>query len=218
MNRSRLTNPETVAPVDLSPLFSTVEDHAGLLDWNEFFGNSQPVEVEIGSGRGLFLMNASRENPQTNYLGIELDYKEGRFAAKRLLIRNIENVRILGGDARDAIARLIPSGSVAAAHVYFPDPWWKRRHRSRRIFNGAFVDAISRILAPGGQLHSWTDVEEYFQVITRLVSNHFAFREVLAPREREAKNDMDYHTNFERKKRKSGLPIYRARWERVGSP
>ena len=152
-------------PVDLKPYFLTLDDLAGPLDWKAFFGNENRVELDIGCGRGLFLVNASTSHPQTNFLGIELDYKEGRRGARRLWKRSQPNARVLGGDARVALSNCIPRESVAAVHVYFPDPWWKRKHKRRRLFTDEFVDLAAATLESGGLLHAWTDVEEYFGVI-----------------------------------------------------
>lgn len=200
---------------DLKPFFQTYDDLGdGPLVWSEFFGNNHPVEVEIGTGRGMFLVNAGETHPETNFVGMEIEYTEGRHAAKRLQKRNLPNVRILGGDARIGIPRYLTTETVAAVHVYFPDPWWKRRHRSRRIFNDWFVAEASRVLISGGILHAWTDVEEYFGVMTAVVAENSDFLPLPPPEERPATHDLDYHTSFERKKRKAGFPIYRARWER----
>jgi tRNA (guanine-N7-)-methyltransferase len=184
------------------------------LEWGAFFGNHQPVELEVGCGRGLFLFTASTACPERNFIGLDCDLKEARRAALRLQKRLVPNARIVGGDAQILLPRYVPDGSVSAVHVYFPDPWWKKRHRKRRIFNPGFVSQCVRILNVGGELHSWTDVEEYFDEYRPLVSAHPALEEVPAPAERAPEHDMDYHTSFERKKRKEGLPIYRARWVR----
>jgi tRNA (guanine-N7-)-methyltransferase len=205
-------------PKDLAPWFLTHHDvdadHGGRLDWGPFFGNSQPVELDVGSGRGLFLVNAALAHPERNYLGLELDYKEGRRAALRLKKRTTANARVLGGDAKAALAKMIAPGSVDAVHVYFPDPWWKQRHRKRRVFNAEFVELVARVLRPGGELHSWTDVEEYFGVITSLVAAHPAFEPLPTPPERPPEHDLDYQTSYERKGRKAGTPIHRAHWRR----
>lgn len=201
---------------DLKPWFLTYDDLGETpLSWPEFYQNGNPVEVEVGSGRGMFLVNASVSNPNTNFLGMELDYTEGRHTAKRLQKRDLPNARLLGGDARIGLPKFIPSASVAAVHVYFPDPWWKRKHRARRIFDAWFLTEVSRILVDDGILHAWTDVEEYFQVMTETVTANIDFVELPPPEERPAAHDMDYHTSFERKKRKAGLPIYRGRWQRI---
>ena len=213
MSHSRVDAISADSAADLGGYFLTLDELSGPIDWTGFFGNDRPVELEIGTGRGLFLMNAGQQQPERNFLGIELDYQEGRFAARRLRKRELTNVRILGGNARAALDKFIPNHSVSVVHVYFPDPWWKRRHRTRRIFNAAFVAELARVLIPGGTLHAWTDVEEYFGVIQALVNGNANFQPQSPPAERPAAHDMDYHTNFERKKRKSGCPIYRGCWK-----
>lgn len=205
-------------PIDLKPYFlvldDVVADYGGTLDWPAFFGNGNPVEIDVGCGRGLFLFNAGRAHPERNFLGIELDYKEGRRAARRFQKRTMSNVRVLGGDVFVAFQKMIAPHSVDAIHVYFPDPWWKRRHRRRRVFNDQFVELSSGLLKPGGFLHSWTDVEEYFGVISALMNHHSDFVPLAPPEESAGESVEDYQTSYERKKRKLGLPIHRGCWQR----
>ncbi len=92
----------------------------------------------------------------------------------------------------------IPRESVAAVHVYFPDPWWKRKHKRRRLFTDEFVDLAAATLESGGLLHAWTDVEEYFGVIRALMDHHAAFEALAAPAEQAPAHDLDYQTSFER--------------------
>jgi tRNA (guanine-N7-)-methyltransferase len=199
----------------MKPWFQTIEDVGPELSWGQFFEREQPVEIDIGSGRGLFLLNAALQHPQRNFVGLEIDYREGRRAAERLQKRALPNARVIGGDANRVLEQLIAPGSVDAAHVYFPDPWWKTRHHKRRIFNPEFLDRLARVIRPGGLLHHWTDVADYFAMVCRLMSGSATFQLCPPPEEREAENDMDYQTSFERKKRKLGFPIYRAMWQRV---
>ncbi len=135
------------------PILELVESHPDGLDWKRYFGNSQPVELDVGCGRGLFVFSASRRNPQTNYVGIELDYKEARRAARRIKKLESPNARFWGGDVNLAYRKLIAPGSVEAIHVYFPDPWWKARHRKRRVFNDLFVNQSSHLLRVGDVRH-----------------------------------------------------------------
>src|SRR5687768_12931792 len=111
-----------IAPPDLSPWFRPLEEADSPLSWSDFFGNNHPVEIDVGSGRGLFLVNSAERNPNINYLGIEVDFREARRAAKRLQRRKLPNARILGGDVHSAFRNYIPPASVSAVHVYFPDP------------------------------------------------------------------------------------------------
>ena len=203
------------APITpLKPWFQTVDDIGKDIRWLEFFGNDQPVELDIGCGRGLFLFNAAMTTPATNFVGLEIDYREGRRTATRLMKQQLPNARVIGGDGRVVLTEMIAPGTVQAAHVYFPDPWWKKRHRKRRIFNQEFTGLMARILRPGGFLHHWTDVADYFEMVRGLMDTHSEFTICQPPEQRDAGHDMDYHTSFERKKRKLGLPIYRALWQR----
>lgn len=203
------------APIKpLKPWFQTLTDIGPKLDWQEFFGNDLPVELDIGCGRGLFLFNAAVSTPTTNFVGLEIDFREGRRTAMRLLKRDLPNARVIGGDGRIVLSDMITPGTVQAAHVYFPDPWWKKRHQKRRIFNHEFTLLLARILKPGGLMHHWTDVADYYEMATGLMDNSPYFERRQEPTQRDAEHDMDYHTSFERKKRKLGLPIYRALWVR----
>ncbi len=200
--------------VDLKPYFQTLDDLDGPIDWCSLFGNDNPVEIDVGCGRGLFLFNSAVAHPNVNYLGLELDYREGRRAARRIFKRSMTNARVIGGDARIALDRFVPKQSVAAVHVYFPDPWWKRKHRRRRVFTDQLVDQMSAVLCPGGFVHSWTDVEEYYHVIAALMDNDDRFESLPTSPETVPQHDMDFRTSFERKKRQAGLPIYRGCWQR----
>lgn len=203
---------------DLRPYFLTLHDLEGVIDWREYFGNGHPVEIDVGSGRGMFLLKAALANPGTNYLGIELDYKEGRRGARKLKKRQLPNARVLGGDVRVAFEELIEPGSVSAVHVYFPDPWWKRKHKKRRLFTDLFTDQMARVLKPGGLVHVWTDVEDYFRDMAALMDHHGQFEPIPPPPEHEPQHDMDYVTSFERKKRQEGSTIYRGRWRKIERP
>ncbi|MEX0704554.1 MAG: tRNA (guanosine(46)-N7)-methyltransferase TrmB [Planctomycetales bacterium] len=200
--------------LDLRPWFLTLHDLDGVVDFAKLFGNDRPVELDVGCGRGLFLVNAAVEHPEVNYLGIELDYREGRHSAKKLQKRRLPNARVWGGDANAALDDHIAPASVAAVHVYFPDPWWKRRHRRRRLFTDVFVERIACVLKPGGIVHVWTDVGEYFEVMRALMDHSERFEPVPPPVEKPAEHDLDYRTSFERKRRQSGCAIHRGRWRR----
>ena len=134
----------------MKPWFQTIEDVGSSLNWCEFFGNSQPVELDIGCGRGLFLFNAALTTPHINFAGLEIDFREGRRTATRLMKQDLPNARVIGGDCRTLLTEMIMPGSVHGVHVYFPDPWWKKRHHKRRLFNDEFTLMLARILRPGG--------------------------------------------------------------------
>jgi tRNA (guanine-N7-)-methyltransferase len=142
------------------------------LDWAEVFGNHNPVEVEIGTGKAGFLLRRAQAHPQRNFLGIEWANQFFRFAADRLRRWGVQNARMVRTDASHFIRGQCPRASLSVLHVYHPDPWPKKRHHKRRLFKQPFVDAAVACLVPGGRCAVQTDHAEYFQVISRLLRAH----------------------------------------------
>jgi tRNA (guanine-N7-)-methyltransferase len=182
------------------------------LDWRELFGNDHPVEIEVGFGKGLFLVTAGRANSDTNYLGIEIVRKYQLLTATRLAKRQLRNVRVACADARELLRDRVAADSVRAVHLYFPDPWWKTRHHKRRVFTPEFAGQCQRVLAPGGRLLVATDVVDYAAMVRETVAQQTQLAEAETPAEHAPRHDMDYLTNFERKFRQQGKPIYRMSW------
>jgi tRNA (guanine-N7-)-methyltransferase len=198
--------------------FSPLATRHSPLDWREVFGNDHPVELEVGFGKGLFLVRAAQAHPEINFVGVEIVRQYQLFTATRLAKRSLRNVRVACADVRLFLPRTVAAESLQAVHVYYPDPWWKKRHHKRRVFTAEFVAECVRILRPGGQLHAVTDVEEYATVMTALLSEQPALRPLPPPSEKEPLHDLDYLTNFERKFRKQGKPIFRMRYEKLPAP
>jgi tRNA (guanine-N7-)-methyltransferase len=189
------------------------------IDWRALFGNANPVEIEVGTGKGLFLLHAATERSDTNFLGIEIVRKYQLYAATRYAIRNLPNVKTACADAKVVLRDFVPVGSVAAVHVYFPDPWWKKRHRKRRVFTPEFAADAARAIRIGGRLLVASDVEEYFGAMSAIVRAMPAFRELPEELERAApQTEMGYATNFERKARAAGTSVWRAVYERTDEP
>ena len=188
-------------------------------DGKELFGQDRPLEVEMGSGKGLFLQNAALNNPNHNFLGVEVARKYAHFTAARLFKHGLNNAISVYGDGLKLFRDLLPDDSLVAVHVYFPDPWWKRRHRNRRVLNEAFLADVVRTLKHQGRLHFWTDVKEYFDVTLKLIAEHTPLVGPLEVPQRPAEHDLDYRTHFERRTRMNEDPVYRAEFvkERVGS-
>ena len=200
--------------IDLHPYFTALAELEGVLDWSTVYANDRPVELDIGCGRGKFLLDSAINRPETNWMGIELDFTEGRRAAKRLAKRELPNARVIGGDAKQFLTNQVRPHSVAAAHVYFPDPWWKRKHTKRRLFTDDFANLLAQVVQHGGFVHSWTDVGDYFQVISSLMNHHSEFVPLEPPPEPAGADDLDFLTNFHRRGRKMGCDIYRGLWRR----
>ncbi len=174
------------------------------------FGRRAPLEVEIGSGKGLFLRTAAAARAEADFLGIEIVPSYARLAAAGLARRGLNNAVVVIGDAARVLAEVLPDGSAAAVHVYFPDPWWKRRHKKRRVLQETLVRDVARVLRPGGVLHLWTDVREYFDTALGLLAEIAELDGPLGVAETPAAGDMDYRTHFERRTRLHGEPVYRA--------
>ncbi|HTU89613.1 MAG TPA: tRNA (guanosine(46)-N7)-methyltransferase TrmB [Gemmataceae bacterium] len=185
------------------------------LVWREVFGNDRPVELEVGFGKGLFLLTAAQAHPEINFVGVEIVRKYQLFAGTRLAKRGLSNVRVACADVRLFLPRFVAAESLQAVHVYFPDPWWKKRHHKRRVFTAEFVAECLRVLRRGGRLHAVTDVEEYAAVMSALLADQPALRPLPPPSEKEPLHDLDYLTNFERKFRKQGKKIYRMSYQRT---
>jgi tRNA (guanine-N7-)-methyltransferase len=183
-------------------------------DWSpdDLFTSPGPLEIEVGSGKGLFLETVSAEHPERNFLGIEIVSKYARFAAARLARRQCKNAVVMAGDAQLLFQRRLVAGSVQAVHVYFPDPWWKKRHRKRRVMKKSFLEQVARVLQPGGELHFWTDVLEYYEATLELLEEIPQLDGPFPVQPREAEHDMDYQTHFERRVRLNEEPVYRSRF------
>ncbi|RMG00419.1 MAG: tRNA (guanosine(46)-N7)-methyltransferase TrmB [Planctomycetota bacterium] len=184
--------------------------------WNPaaLFGREAPLELEVGSGKGLFLRRAAAAFPDRDFLGIEVAFKYARFAAANLAKRELKNAIVVHGDALRIVAEYIPDASLHAVHVYFPDPWWKKRHRKRRVLKDTFVRDVERVLVSGGEFHFWTDVEEYFRESLEIIAAHTTLAGPFEVPEAQPEHDLDYRTHFERRMRLAGLPVYRSRFEK----
>jgi tRNA (guanine-N7-)-methyltransferase len=224
VRRPKRLSPEQLAPYLLEvfpppgpPAPDTAAARAPLepLDWTRVFGNGRPVELEVGFGKGLFLMTASQARPDVNFLGCEIVRKYVLFTATRLAKRQVANVKLVCGDAKWLLAEAVAPGSLQAVHVYFPDPWWKKRHQKRRLFTADFVAGCAKALRPGGRLHLVTDVADYFAMAQELLAQQPHLREVPPPAPTTGARADDYLTSFERKFRKEGRPIYRTAREKV---
>ena len=140
-------------------------DEDPILDLSVIFENGHPVEVELGFGKGRFLLDASQRRAEHNFVGVEMAGKYLRLAHDRARKRGLTNLRFIHGDAREFVEFFLPAGAVHALHVYFPDPWPKKKHHKRRLLDTDFFAETLRVLEPSGCLWIATDHDDYFNAI-----------------------------------------------------
>ncbi len=203
--------------LDLSGALKTIDQLPRPWDAMALFGREAPLEVEMGSGKGLFLASAAAERPEHNFLGVEIAARYARFAASRLARAGLTNAVVVSGDGLALFRELLPDQLLLAIHVYFPDPWWKKRHKKRRVMNEAFLRDVERTLAPGGHLHFWTDVEEYFQGTLAIIAETTRLEGPFDVSAHDPAHDLDYRTHFERRMRLHDLPVYRSLFTKLSA-
>jgi tRNA (guanine-N7-)-methyltransferase len=186
-------------------------DH-GPLDLGGWFGETRrdcPLELEIGSGKGTFLVQQAEASVNVNYIGLEYARGFWRYAADRCRRRGLDNIRMVHIEAGAFVRNYVPVGSLRCVHVYFPDPWPKKRHHKRRLIQAPFLAQLHRVLHPHGQVRLATDHSAYFQWMTEqadLVADLFE-RTAFEPPTSAGEGEL-VGTNFERKYRREGRPFH----------
>jgi len=141
------------------------------LDFGAVFGRSAPVVVEVGSGMGETTAQIAQENPANDYLAIEVHAPGVGSLLKRLAEDGTGNVRVIQHDAVEVLRDMVPAASLAGLHVFFPDPWPKKRHHKRRLIQPPFGRLAAERLAPGGYIHVATDWQEYAEHVLAVLSD-----------------------------------------------
>jgi tRNA (guanine-N7-)-methyltransferase len=162
------------------------------------------IEVDVGCGKGRFLLARATAYPETAFLGIERQAGRIGRVARQVQRAGLANVRLLQLEASYVIENLLPPASVSVYYIFFPDPWPKRRHHTRRLLDRAFMDHAWRTLAPGGLIHAATDDAPYFRQIAANMTgdSRFAGTTPFVPDETEK-------TDFERLFAAQGKPALR---------
>jgi tRNA (guanine-N7-)-methyltransferase len=174
---------------------------------SEIFGNDRPIEIDLGSGSGKFLVESGVRYPDRNFLGIERLLGRVRKTRRKACQLKLGNVRVLRVEIDYAVRYLLLPNSISRFHLSFPDPWPKRRHHTRRLVDGEFLEAISAALGANGELWIKTDHVEYFRWIEKMAAlTTFA----------EAPWEHDYpNTDFDETFAAENAPIYRLRLRKV---
>ena len=169
LRAGRMGSGQTRALRELGPRF-VLPFAAAPLDFATVFEREAPVVLEIGFGMGDATAAIAQRLPGTDFLGIEVHPPGVGALLRQIGERSLSNIRIIQHDAVEVIEAMLPLASLAAAHVFFPDPWHKKRHHKRRLIQPAFVAALARRLAPGGTLHCATDWEPYAQQMLEVLA------------------------------------------------
>lgn len=149
--------------VDIAPvvLEQIPLDAGRRYDFATVFGNARPVELELGIGKGRFLIQQAETRRDVNFVGVEWAKRYFKLVAERAAKRGLGNIRILRDDAGHTVRDTIADGAISVLHIYFPDPWPKARHNKRRLIQPPFARQCARILAPRGLVKLATDHEDY---------------------------------------------------------
>jgi len=155
-----VTAGQTRALAELMPAYG-IEFREELLRPVAVFGRSAPLVLEIGSGMGETTARIAGERPDTDFIAAEVHSPGVGSLLKLIEKHQLKNIRVIRHDALEVLERMIPDGVLAGIHLFFPDPWPKKRHHKRRLVQPAFAALVVRKLAPGGYLHAATDWEDY---------------------------------------------------------
>jgi tRNA (guanine-N7-)-methyltransferase len=176
------------------------------LDLAQLFGNANPVVLEIGSGKGRFLIASATEQPDVNFIGIEKSLHYHRVIAERVGKRQLRNVRLINYDAFAVLRDMIPDASLSEIHIYFPDPWPRKREQKRRIIRPDALAEMRRTLVENGSGIYVTDHRQYFEAAAPLIAQFFrAETRIPGP------DDLP-RTNYEAKYRAEGREIFEVRF------
>jgi tRNA (guanine-N7-)-methyltransferase len=182
-----------------------------LLDLPALFGNTNPVILEIGSGKGRFLISTATERPDMNLLGIEKSLHYHRVIRDRVAKRRLTNVSLINHDAFLVMQKMLPDASIAEIHIYFPDPWPRKREQKRRIIRPDALQEMRRVLVAGGSGIFVTDHRDYFEAAASVIEQQFEAERRIPQR------DEPPRTNYEAKYRSEGREIFEVRFRKPGS-
>ena len=175
LRQGRVTNAQRRACEELLTVYG-VPFAPAPIDLDRLFGRAAPKILEIGFGMGETTAAIAREHPENDYLGIEVHTPGVGSLLKRIADLHLENVRIVQHDAVEVLEHMIAPAALAGVHVFFPDPWPKKRHHKRRLIQSAFVALLASRMKPGARVHTCTDWEEYARQMLEVLSAEPALR------------------------------------------
>ena len=204
LRQGRMSPAQSRALNDEWPAYG-VDYAARTLDFERLFGRRADVVLEIGCGMGETTAQIAAAQPERDFIGIEVHAPGVGALLARIAAQSLRNVRVVRHDAVEVVAHMIPAASLAGIHVFFPDPWPKKRHHKRRLLKPPFVRELALRLAPGGRLHLATDWEDYANEMLATLGNEPLLRNTVdgfAPPEARPL------TKFEARGHKLGHPSF----------
>ena len=199
LRQGRTTPAQKLALEKLFPLYG-ISFSTEPLNPRTIFGRSAPLVLEIGSGMGETTAEIAAANPATDFIAIEVHSPGVGSLLRKIRSLELKNLRIVQHDAVEVLERMIPDGSLAGIHLFFPDPWPKKRHHKRRLVQPPFAALAARKLAPAGYLHAATDWPDYAAQIAEIFAANEFFEIARESKSRPV-------TKFERRGRGLGHPV-----------
>ncbi|MBI4860402.1 MAG: tRNA (guanosine(46)-N7)-methyltransferase TrmB [Candidatus Riflebacteria bacterium] len=185
------------------------------LGLEKVFGSAAPVALEIGPGKGEFILEMAKANPGMGFLAVEYKRTRVERIGGRVVRAGVTNVRLTWSDARILVTDCLPPASLVAVYMNFPDPWPKRRHRRRRLAQAPFLESLARVVVPGGTFTLGTDVEDYATQVVGALELAGTWENVFG-RARIVDRIEGYGTtHFERRFREQGVAIHFLRYRRL---
>jgi tRNA (guanine-N7-)-methyltransferase len=200
LRQGRVTAAQERALAELAPVYG-IEYREAHLDPREIFGRAAPLVLEIGSGMGETTARIAKQRPETDFIAVEVHAPGVGSLLKLIDKEQLRNLRVIRHDALEVLEHMIPDASLAGVHLFFPDPWPKKRHHKRRLVQPAFAALAARKLVPGGFLHAATDWEDYAAQIGEVLSGAPDFERVAGGAARP-------ETKFELRGRKLGHKVH----------
>ena len=207
LRQGRLTLGQQRALDEQWPDFG-IDYEATPLDLKTIFGNDNPVVLEIGFGNGESLLQMAAENPDQNFIGIEVHRPGVGHLLHLIQEHGIKNLRVMNHDAIDILQNQIPEHSLSRVQLYFPDPWHKKKHNKRRIVQAPFLDTLAKLLKTDGNIHFATDWEHYAKHMMLTLEEHPLFENSQIKQQFSPKPDYRPVTKFERRGHRLGHGVW----------
>lgn len=202
------------ALIDLAPQYE-LPYNTQCLDLQAVFGRMAPRIMEIGFGNGNSLIDLAQQNPQLDYLGVEVHRPGIANVFVQANAQALTNVRVIAHDVNEVLAQQIPDAALDAVYIFFPDPWPKPKHHKRRLVQPAFVTLLSQKLRPGGIVHLATDWTEYARQMLKVLEAEPQLRNLAGVGEYSARPQWRPLTKYERRGHSKGHEVRDLLFERI---